>query len=154
MVGLPIDLTKVSAADVFPDGRYRVRVIRAEVYPKDKELGSDAEVVGEVNEKGKQKYAFLGVSYRFVEHPSNYTTNPTTGEPMSLVGREIGEPISFHPEYRKHIRELYDNTGTDAGEDPKELLGKELDIYIKNKPSREDPSVKESSISSRRVANG
>ena len=153
--GLPIDLSKVSAADVFPEGRFRVRVQRAEVWPKDKDLGQEGEIPGELNDEGKQRYGALNVGYKFTEHATNYVPDPKTGEPKPLAGRFISEMISFHPSFVRHVRELYDNTATDPKLPPVELVGKELDIVIKNKARRDDPEgPKESTISRRALPVG
>lgn len=153
---LPFDLTKVSMSDLFPEGRFRARVVSVEQYPKNqdgtpKELNEDM-TTGEMNEKGEPKYGWLRVGFRFVEHPSNYTVDPKTGKEMPLTGRQIYDNFSFHPLMQKKIRELYNNTGTPADQPTEALKDKEADIIIKNKPRKDDEEIVESRVSAVRVA--
>lgn len=154
MAKLPMDLTKVSAADLFPEGRFRVRIASAEVQPKDKQLGESGEIVGVFSDEGKQKYAALNVGYRFTEHANNVAVDPRSGEAKNLAGRMIFDRISFHPEYVRHVRELYDASGTEADGPTESLLGKEVDIIIKHRARRDDPDVKESRVDKVRIAVG
>jgi len=82
-MALPIDMSTVSAADKYPEGRFRVRVLSAEVRPKDAEINDQCEVVGQVTEKGTQKYCGLSVGFRYIEHPSNYTVDEN-GKDLSM----------------------------------------------------------------------
>lgn len=157
MAKLPFDLSKVSASDLFPQGRFRVRVVDAQLYPKNGDgspvtLAEDCSIPGEFNENGDPKYGWLRVGFRFVEHPNNYTVDPKSGKEVTLVGRQIYDNFSFHPLMQRRVRELYNNTGTDPNEEVEQLLEKECDIQIKNKGRKDDPENVESRVSAVRVA--
>ena len=155
---MPVNISKVSASDLYPEGTFRARIIRADVRPdpkkSGKDVGSDFEIVGEFNDEGKQKYAVLNVGFRFTEHPSNYAPSPITGEVVPLVGRTLFEGFSFHPSFRHNVRRLFDNVGVKDSDDTDDLLERELDIVLKNEPSRNDPDQKETRVKRTAVAKG
>ena len=153
-MALPLDLTKVSAADLYPEGTFRTRIISAVVRPEDKEIDpEDASVVGEFKDDGGKKYAILNIGLRYVEHPTNYTVDPTTGKEVTLVGRTRFEGISFHPSFVHNVRRLFDNAGVEPTEDEKALVDKEIDIVSKNK-TRKDDGTLESRVVATRIATG
>lgn len=150
----PVDLTKVSASTLYPEGRFRVRVVSTKEYPENEEYGPDGELPGKTTQKGNQAYAWMRCGFRFMEHPSNVAPDPKSGEPIDLAGRQIWKNYSYHPNFMSAMRQLYDAAGVSPDQDYEALHGNELDVTIKNKPSYEDAEVLESVVTATRVAVG
>jgi len=152
-MALPIDMSTVSAADKYPEGRFRVRVLSAEVRPKDAEINDQCEVVGQVTEKGTQKYCGLSVGFRYIEHPSNYTVDEN-GKDLSMVGRTRFQFFSMHPKMIKHVKRMFVAAGIE-GSDEQELVGQEIDIVSEDQvDNREPDGPKESKVTRTMVAMG
>jgi len=150
----PVDLSKVSAETLYPEGRFRARIVSMDEYPKDTEKGENGELVGQFTDDGRQKYAWVRTGFRFMEHPNNVAPDPKTGEPTNLAGRQIWRSYFYYPDQMNRIRQLYDAAGVDPTQDYEPLLNNEVDITIKNKPRRDEPDVTESNVSSVRAATG
>lgn len=140
MAKLPVNLKNIITADNLPDGRYRVRVTKPTVYPKDKAMNDRGEIEGETNDKGGPKYGRLRLGFRFVEHPTNYVPGPD-GQIQSLVGETKWENINLG--MRRTLIEMYNAAGLDLDADLDALDGIEFDVMLKNKPRYDNPEVTE-----------
>jgi len=152
MAKLPVNLKAIITADNLPDGRYRARITKPGVYPKDAVLGERGEIPGVFNDEGKQKYGWLRAGFRFTEHPSNYVPG-ADGNAQSLVGETFWANISLV--MTRTLIDLYKNAGVDSdAEDALEQLdGKEIDIVVKQK-ERKDTGAIEPNLVGTRVAVG
>ncbi len=152
-MGLPIDMSTVSAADKYPEGRFRVRILSAEVRPKDVKINDQCEVVGQTTEKGTQKYCGLSVGFRYVEHPSNYTVDEN-GKDLSMVGRTRFEYFSMHPKMIRNVKRLFIAASVETS-DEQELVGQEIDIVSEDRADNRDPDgPKDSRVTRTMVAMG
>lgn len=154
-----IDLSKVSKTDLYQEGKYRATIVEQTLRPE--EHGTinfeDMSLPGQTTRKGKQAYARLHLGFVFNDHPSAVTIDPVTQQPVSYAGRRIWDDWSYSPAAGRRLRELFDNSGTpyvDEGGNhaPELLVGKTVDIVIKNQDRDDDPDQKESRISKVRVA--
>lgn len=147
MAKAPYDMTKVSAQDLIPEGRFRARVAKTEQRPKEVELGPDGEIPGKFSDKGTQSYGGLSVDFVFTEHSSNYAPNEK-GDVVPLVGRHLFAFFGHSPNGpgRRLIAALYDNTGTPREAEYEALHGKEVDVVVKVQARYDDPETKESVV--------
>jgi len=137
---LPVNLKNIITADTIPDGRFRMRITKATIFPKDKEMGERGEVIGEVNDKGNQKYGWLNLALRFVEHPSNYVPGPD-GQIQGLVGQTRFDSVSFA--MFRQLNDLYAAVGVDTDAELEALEDQEVDVVYKSKPRYDNPDVME-----------
>lgn len=156
-MALPIDMSKVSAEDKYPEGRFRARIISAGIYPKKdsgKELDETGAIVGEVNDEGNQKYGGINVGLRYIEHSSNYTVDEA-GKDLSMVGRTRFEFFTFHPKMIQNIKRLFIAAGLGDSSDEQELIGQEIDFQSVDKVDKNDPDgPKKSRLQKTMVAMG
>lgn len=154
-----VDLSKVSKSDVYQEGKYRATIASVELRPED-HSGidfSDMSLPGQKTQKGKQAYARLHVGLIFAEHPGAITVDPISGETVNYAGKRIWDDWHYSPGAQRRMRELFDNTGTpyvdaEGNHAPELLVGKAVDIFIKNEPRQDDPETLDSRIQKVRVA--
>jgi hypothetical protein len=128
------DYTTAPLDDSREEGKHRCKITGVEVYPKDKEIDEATNmVIGEVNRRGKQKYASLQVKFEYLPHPSTMLADGT-----DLAGNSFTEMYSMSPAdfCRKQIRRLLEATATPYNVDGAEfqhMEGVEVDVISRNK---------------------
>lgn len=138
MTFVKTDYTTAPLDDSRPEGKHRCKIIGVEVYPKDKEIDEATNmVIGETNERGKQKYASLQVMFEYLTHHSTMLSDGT-----DLAGNTFSQMYSFSPHEfcRKTIRRLLEATATPYNVDGAEfehMNEVEVDVISKNKQNRD-----------------
>ena len=130
----PVNLKTVVSADNLPDGRYRMRIVKPTIYPKDQEIDESGAVVGQTWDDGNQKYGQLRLGLRFIEHPSNYVPG-ADGKVQSLVGQTRFDSVNLD-RYRM-LNELYAAVGVDTDAEVEALGEQEVDVVYKTYKKRD-----------------